>query len=358
MSLKSVNSPHIDALPEWPAFGLADDVRPALQAARAAGGPCVLATLTAVEGGGPRPPGTQMVFAPGVVSGYFSGGCVEGDVAGHADACLADGRPRTLVYGEGSPWPDIRLLCGARIEIFLERVGPDDPSVAEVLAAWEARRAVTYVSDGEARACGSEASPWPEAAVVRAYEPTARLVVVGGDPTALAIAELGLRSGFETTLVRPKGPAVPPPIAGVAYRRDAPGEALAAIGLDAWTHVAVATHDLDTDRDALRVALPSRAAYVGLLGARRRLAGRLSELRAEGMPEAAIARLHAPIGLDIGGKAPFEVAVSVIGEITALRYARDSGSTSTTSPAETAGASARRRMSASAAANTLTSDES
>lgn len=357
-----MTSPHIDPLPEWPVFGLSDDVRPALQAARDAGQACVLATLTAVGGGGPRPPGTQMVFAPGVVSGYFSGGCVEGDVAGHAWACLADGAPRTLVYGEGSPWPDIRLLCGARIEIFLERIAADDPAVEALLAAWAGRRPVTYVSDGVSRACGPDLSPWPEAAVVRAYEPTARLVVVGGDPTALAIAELGARSGFETTLVRPKGPAAAPPIAGVAYRRDEPGPALAAIGLDPWTHVAVATHDLETDRDALRVALPSRAAYVGLLGARRRLVGRLAELRAEGMAEAAIARLHAPIGLDIGGKAPFEVAVSVIGEITALRYApngeRESGSTSTTSPADAAGASGRRRSRASAAANTLTSDES
>jgi len=121
--------------------------------------------------------------------------------------------------------------------------------------------------------------------------------------------------------VRPKGPWAPPPVTGVAYRRDEPGEALAAIGLDPWTYVAVATHDLDTDRAALKAALPSEAGYVGLLGARRRLAGRLAELELDGTPAAAIARLRAPIGLDIGGKAPFEVAVSVIGEITALRHA-------------------------------------
>ena len=104
--------------------------------------------------------------------------------------------------------------------------------------------------------------------------------------------------------------------------------------------------------------MPSPAAYVGLLGARRRLAGRLAELQAEGMPEAAIARLHAPIGLDIGGKAPFEVAVSVIGEITALRYARASGSTSTASRAAAGGAPAGRRSRASETAKTLTSEES
>jgi xanthine dehydrogenase accessory factor len=339
-------------------FGVAEDVRPALLRAVRAGQPLVLATLVAVEGGGPRPEGTQMVFSPGILAGYFSGGCVEGDVAGHAWACLEDGNPRMLIYGEGSPWPDIRLLCGARIEIFLERITVGDSALSELLAAEAERRPVTYISDGVARVCAADVSPWPEAVVVKRYDPTPRLVVVGGDPTALAIAELGVKSGFETTLVRPKGPESPPPISGVAYRRDEPAQALAAIGLDPWTSVAVATHDLETDRAALKAALPSRAGYVGLLGARRRLAGRLQELQIEGMPEGALARLHAPIGLDIGGKAPFEVAVSVIGEITALRYVLDSGSTSTTSPAAAAGASADRFSSASASEKTLTSEES
>jgi xanthine dehydrogenase accessory factor len=339
-------------------FGVAEDVRPTMRQAAAAGQAFVLATLVSVDGGGPRPEGTQMVFAPGILAGYFSGGCVEGDVAGHAWACLEDGDPRILAYGEGSPWPDIRLLCGARIEIFLERIAAGDSALAELLAAEAERRPVIYVSDGTARACAAEVSPWPEAALVKRYDPTPRLVVIGGDPTALAIAELGVKSGFETTLVRPKGPEAPPPIAGVGYRRDEPGEALAAIGLDPWTSVAVATHDLETDRAALKAALPSQAGYVGLLGARRRLAGRLAELQIEGMPEAALARLHAPIGLDIGGKAPFEVAVSVIGEITALRYARASGSTSTSSPASAAGAPAGRLSSASATEKTLTSEES
>jgi xanthine dehydrogenase accessory factor len=299
-----------------------------------------------------------MVFAPGRVAGYFSGGCVESDVADHAFACLEDGQPRTLVYGEGSPWPDIRLLCGARIEIFLERIAPDDDALAELLDAQAERREVTWVSDGFARACAAEVSPWPEAAVVRHYEPVARLIVVGGDPTALAIAQLGLQSEFETTLVRPKGPPAPPPIPGLAYRREEPAEALAAIGIDAWTAIAIATHDLETDRAALRVALPSQASYVGLLGARRRIADRLAPLRAEGAPEAAFAKLRAPIGLELGGKAPWEVAVSVIGEIMALRYARSSGATVTRSPTAAAGAPAGRARSASAAAKTLTSEES
>jgi len=346
-----------DPLPEWPLFGMTDDVRPAMRAAQAAGEACALATLVAVEGGGPRPVGTQMVFAPGIAAGYFSGGCVESDVADHAAACLDDAEPRRLVYGEGSPWPDIQLLCGARIEIFVERVAADDPALAELLAARDQRRPVTWVSDGRRRVCAPQVQPW-EGAMVRRHDPVARLVVVGGDPTALAIAQLGAQADFETTLVRPKGPEAPPPIPGLAYSRAEPQAALAAIGIDPWTAIAIATHDLETDRAALRVALPSQAGYVGLLGARKRLAERLGQLRAEGIAPSAIARLHAPIGLDIGGKAPWEVAVSVIGEIMALRYARASGSTSTTSPSDAAAAPDSRRNRASEAAKTLTSEES
>lgn len=302
-------------------FGLAEDVRPALRQARQGNSPLVLATLTAVEGGGPRPPGTQMVFAPGVVAGYFSGGCVESDVADHAFACLADGEPRTLVYGAGSPWPDIRLLCGARIEIFLERVEADDPALAALLQAEADRRPCLWTSDGRRRWCGPAGeAPGIEGGVCRAYEPVPRLVVFGSDPTAIAIATLGVQSEFQTTLVRPKGPEAPPPVPGLAYRRDEPDQALAAIGCDAWTAIAIATHSLELDQAALAAALPSAAGYVGLLGARRRLPERLAPLRAAGVPEEVLNRVHAPIGLDIGGKAPWEVAVSVIGQVMALRH--------------------------------------
>jgi len=317
-----------ESLPDWPLFGLADDVRPALAQALATGEPAALVTLFAVEGGGPRPPGTQMVFGKGVVSGFLSGGCVEGDVAGHAAATLADGQPRRLVYGEGGPWPDIRLLCGARIELLVERVAPDDPAAAALLAAMTERRPAVWHSDGVTRACEPgrqgrviEISQAPFG-IARRHDPVQRLLVIGSDPTALAISQLGSLSGMETTLLRPKGPANPPPITGVAYRRDTPAEAIAAIGADAWTAVAIATHDSDTDHEALVAALPSAAGYVGLLGARRRLPDRVMRLKAEGLDEAVIGRMHAPIGLPIGGKAPWEVAVAVIGQIAADRLAK------------------------------------
>jgi xanthine dehydrogenase accessory factor len=308
----------MNAFPDWPLFGMTDEIRPALAEARATGQAAALATIIDLDGGGPRPVGTQMVLTATGASGFLSGGCLEGDIALHAQAVVENGAPKRLIYGRGSPWPDIRLLCGARIEILLERIAPDDAAVATLLALWEARRPAHWASDGQTRAC----SEHPQSGLFsKRFDPTWKLVVVGSDPTALAIAALGAQGGFATTLVRPRGPLQGPPLAGVAYSPRAAAEAFADIGLDAWTAVAVATHEAENDHAALLEALPSAAGYVGVLGARRRIAERLTALRAAGVAEASIARLRAPIGLPVGGKAPWEVAVSAIAEIMAERVA-------------------------------------
>ena len=314
----------MDALPAWPMFGLIDDARPALEAARVAGAPAALATIVKLDGGGPRPVGTQMVIGAAGLSGFLSGGCLEADVAGHARAVLATGEPRRLVYGEGSPWPDIRLLCGARIEVLLERIAPDDAAVARLIELGRARRPAVWVSDGRGRRCGevsSDDQDWP-GCFRRRFDPKPRLIVLGADPTALAIASLGAQSGYETTLARPKGPDAPPPLTDVAYSRESPAAALNAVGLDPWTAVAVATHEAELDLEALVAALPSDAFYVGALGARRRTPERRAALIAAGVSMQDIGRLHTPIGLDLGGKAPWEVAVAVLAQITGERVAR------------------------------------
>lgn len=312
-----------ETLPSWPLFGLVDDVRPALARAAASSRPLAVATIVDLDGGGPRPVGDQMSVTQDEVCGFLSGGCLEADVVTHARELLANGGPpRRLVYGQGSPWADIRLLCGARIEILLEAIAPDDPSLAALLELTKARRPALWLTDGERRACGPAGAPpkpW-QGAFARAYDPQPRLVVMGADPTALAIAALGVQSGFETTLVRPKGPAEPPPIPGVAYSREEPADAFATIGLDPWTAVAVASHEAALDHEGLVAALPSQAFYVGALGARRRLGDRRLGLAAAGIAKNDIDRLRTPIGLDIGGKAPFEIAMAVLAEIIALRH--------------------------------------
>lgn len=317
-------------LPEWPDYGLLEDMRGPLFAALDQGRAIVLATLFRVEGGGPRPEGTQMIFTlqddGGLdVYGFMSGGCVEADVARHALDVMASGIPMRLVYGPSSPWPDIRLLCGAEIEILLERIAPGDQASHDLKQAYVDRQPGVWISDGttrrfdlglEPRDCQWTLDPF---GLRRAYHPKPRLIVIGSDPTALAIASLGVTAGFQTWLNRPKGPASAPPVPGLGYLRQDPQSALAEVGLDPWTYVAVASHDADTDHPALVAALKSSAAYVGLLGARRRLPERLAALRAAGVSDEAIGRLHAPIGIDLGGKAPWDVAISVLGEMIQKR---------------------------------------
>jgi xanthine dehydrogenase accessory factor len=312
----------LEALSPWPVFGLADDVRPALARAVGRGQPIALATITACPGGGPRPVGTQMTFAEGEISGFLSGGCLEADLALHADEVLRCGTPKRLVYGEGSPWPDIRLLCGARMEIFVEALAPDDIALRELLVAARARKQVFWRSDGARRSCAEAPPTAPDPdAYDRRYDPPGRLIVVGSDPTALAMASLGVQAGFETFLVRPKGPEAPPPtIAPLTYLRAPALQAFAEIGLDPWTAVAIASHDAAIDHDALVAALPSPAFYVGALGAHRRLEDRVVGLRAAGVSADHLGRLRSPIGLPIGGKAPWEVAIAVLAEITAERH--------------------------------------
>ena len=332
---------------DWPEFGLVDDVRPTLKTLLDAGRTAVLVTLFAAEGGSPRGVGTQMLFGEDEVTGYLSGGCVEADVALHAEAVMADGEPRRLVYGRGGP-ADVRLPCGGRIEALVERIPAGDPAARRLLELTEARIPALWLTDGRVHAClapGEDAAGLPPAlqaaarlaarggvcamrsepfALFRRFDPRSRLVVLGADPPALAMAALGVQMGFESWMVRPKGPRTPPPAAGVRYLRSAPAEALAEIGLDPFTCVAAATHDMELDEETLSRALRSDAGYVGVLGSKRRLAERLQRLRALGLTEAQIGRLHAPIGLPLAGKAPWEIAVSVIGEIVqALRSAEE-----------------------------------
>ncbi len=302
---------------DWPMFGLMDDVRPALAAARQAGRAVALATLYAVEGGAPRGIGAQMLIdAAGGAAGFLSGGCVEGDVALNARAVLDGGEPRRLTYGEGGPL-DIALPCGNRIEVLVERIAPDDAAVARLLALAEARTQATWLSDGEHRACQADGDAAPDFAplVRRSCPPPIRAIVVGGDPAALAAAKLLSQTGIATTLIRPKGPETPPPFALAAYRREAAAEAIVSLAPDPWTAVCVMTHDLAVEQAATAAALASCAGYVGVLGSRRRAPERVARLVQAGFDAEAIARLHAPIGLPIGGKAPWDIAIAVVAEV-------------------------------------------
>lgn len=300
---------------DWYPTGLEDDMRPRLFEAADRGEPIALVTIVAAEGGGPRGVGAQMAITATDAGGFLSGGCIEADVMLHARATLEDRQPRRIVYGRGSPFVDTRLPCGGRLDLLVERLEPQDKALSDLRRAEAERRAVVYVSDGTHRSV-RPVQEMTEGG--RLYRPSQRLIVVGSDPFALAIASLGLAEGWAVDLIRPKGPETPPPLT-VGYHRGEVAETLGALEPDPWTAIAIATHDADHDHEALVEALRSRAGYVGVLGARRRLPERLARLRAAGVTSAELERLKAPIGLAIGARSPTEVAVSVIAEIIRTR---------------------------------------
>ena len=314
---------------DWPLFGWNDDVRPLLGEALGAGRAAVLATLCKVEGSAPRGPGAQMLFDGNRASGYFSGDCIEGDVAGHAAQVLADGKPQLLHYGLGSPWIDIRLRCGGALHILVERIAADSPAAGELLDCARDRRSCRWSSDGNVQAVEAGGGGLVEFSdaplhLKRRYDPPRRLIVSGGDPGALAVARLGAEACFETILIRPGGPETPPPFAVSQYLREEPADALSRLGLDRWTAYVGATHEDHHDLGGCLYALQNGAGYVAMIGARSRAAGRLGALEAAGATSDELGRLHLSPGIAGLGKAPWEVATGIIAEVMqALNPARD-----------------------------------
>lgn len=319
---------------DWPEFGWIDDVRPALRAALAAGRPVALATLYKVAGSAPRGPGAQMLFAAGTgghvaATGYFSGDCIEGDVANHAAQVLADGKPKRLHYGMGSPWIDLRLRCGGALHVLLERIAPDSPAAAALLDHAAERRTCLWASDGETQEAREDHGPLlalheDPFRIARRYDPPRRLIVSGGDPGALAAAKLGAMAQFETILLRPGGPHAPPPFPVSRYLREEPADALAHLKVDRWTAYLGATHEDHHDLGGCLAALRGGAGYVGMIGAKSRAAQRLGALEAAGASAEELARLQLSPGVPGLGKSPWEVATGIIAEIMqALNPARE-----------------------------------
>lgn len=311
--------------PSWPTFGLIDDIRPALAQALARATPVAIVTLFRSEGGSPRGLGAQMAVGKDILVGHVSGGCIEADVTAHCRAAITSGTPRRLVYGRGGPW-DLPLPCGGRIELLIEPVPAGDAALAQLVGFNQRREPCVWLTDGSTRSCvADEDSEMPEAGmasgqVFRRYDPRTRLIVVGSDPTAMALAGMAAGMGIDAILVRPQGPHDPPPLPGVRYARERPAEALKTIGVDRWTAVAACTHDQDLDQETLVAALRSSAFFVGALGSARRRDERLEALRTAGVGEQDITRLKTPIGLTIGARAPYEIAVATLAQLIATEH--------------------------------------
>jgi xanthine dehydrogenase accessory factor len=143
------------------------------------------------------------------------------------------------------------------------------------------------------------------------------MVVVGAVHIAQALVPMARLMGYDPLIIDPRGAfAAEHRFPGEDIREDYPDEVLPDYGLDARTAVVTLSHDPKIDDPAIEAALASEAFYLGCLGSSRTHAKRLERLRARGVSEAQIARIHAPVGLDLGAKSPAEIAVAVLAEIT------------------------------------------
>jgi xanthine dehydrogenase accessory factor len=157
---------------------------------------------------------------------------------------------------------------------------------------------------------------------LRSYAPPPKLVVIGAVHIAQFLAPMAALAGFEVTIVDPRRAfATEARFPGVTLVTEWPGPALARIGLDDHTAVVTLTHDPKLDDPALQAALRSPVFYVGALGSTRTHAKRIERLREHGLAELA-SRIHAPVGLDLGGRAAAEIAVSVLAQVIQERYRR------------------------------------
>lgn len=161
---------------------------------------------------------------------------------------------------------------------------------------------------------------------VEVFNPRLRCIIVGAVHIAQPLARMASLAGYLVTVVDPRTAfASDARFPDVAISTDWPDEALAALKPDRRTAVITLTHDPKLDDPALATALRSDAFYIGALGSKKTHAARLKRLAAEGLGETDLARIHGPVGLDIGAVSPAEIAVAILAQMTQVLRAEPAG---------------------------------
>lgn len=252
----------------------------ALLNAQAAGHPAALATVVSVQGSVPRHAGSKMlVQADGSIVGTVGGGAMEALVIKEALAAINDGQTRMPSYTLNNLQDGDPGVCGGTVQVFIEPVN---------------------------------------------LAPT--LLVIGGGHVGRALAELGKWMGYRVILSDDRAefcnPDYAPGLDGYVVCK--PGELPAQTRIDRHTYVAAVTRGMPVDLNLIPALLATDAAYIGLIGSRRRWALTAKALQEErSLTETALARVHAPIGLELQAETPQEIALSIMAEITMLRRGGD-----------------------------------
>jgi xanthine dehydrogenase accessory factor len=299
----------------------------------------------------------------GAFAGSISGGCVESAVLQEIAQAIQEDTPRLVSFGvtHERAW-EVGLACGGTIEVFVEpwlrqeviaaASGESGSVVATVLdGAGSVGRSVVVREDGAVTTPGdlawladqvhdaalealriersrTVALKMPEGGTAKVFlevfAPRPRLVIFGAGQIAMALVPLARAVGFHTTvadareafLTRERFPDADQLVL------DWPEAAFARTGIDRATYVCILSHDPKFDEPALQIGLRSLARYIGAIGSRQTQVKRRERLREAGFRDTDIERIHGPIGLDLGGRSPTEVALAIVAEMIAVRYGR------------------------------------
>jgi xanthine dehydrogenase accessory factor len=330
------------------------------------------AVVVRTFGSAPRPEGAVLLVASdGRIAGSVSGGCVEGAAAEEIERARATGRSRVIRYGisDEQAW-DVGLACGGTIDVLVEptvrgelldaashlgravvtplpadspppEFGPHEPgrgapperpllvsdngSLDGTLGEPDRDGAlVDAARDALNRGTSRTIELAGRSLFVEAFPVKPRLVVVGAVEVARILVRLARELGYETVVVDGRAAfATPERFPSDTVDRlivGWPDEVADEIGLGANDAVAVLTHDVKFDEPAIVEALRRGCRYVGAVGSRKTQSDRRARLREAGVTDEELERLHGPIGLDLGGRAPAETALAIMSEIVATRY--------------------------------------
>jgi len=326
-----------------------------------------LATLVRVRGSAPRLPGARLCMTrSGRMAGSVSGGCVENDVFERAMQVLDSGQPAVASYGISDELGfEVGLSCGGSIDVLIEPFSTDETWEALRQAVEGQRPAAFAIGLAPAALLGRKLAvlgdddvvgsidpdldeqvsvegrqlllegatrvltlPWrgEEASIfIEAFSPPPRLIIVGATHTAIPLCRMAKELGFRVNVIdarsmfatRERFPEADELV------RAWPDKALDEATLDAHSYIVTLTHDPKFDLPTLSRALRSQARYIGAMGSRGTHEQRKAQLRQQGFTDVDLARIRAPIGLDIGARTPEEIAMAILAEVVAVRYGRD-----------------------------------
>jgi xanthine dehydrogenase accessory factor len=331
-----------------------------------------LATVVGTSGSTPRPMGARLLVSrDGRMAGSVSGGCLESAVVLEAQATIdGDAPPRLLHYGisDEMGWA-VGLSCGGEVDIFVETLESDgsDPVIEAVRAAIETSRPVALLTalDGEqagSRAAatagggligtlGGAATPAATIAAARPrlasglpgveeiagmrvfvdpIVPAPQLVVIGAVHIAIPLVTMAVAAGFTVSVVDPRGAFNNAERIPNADRlvNAWPDEAMPGFDLGPRDAAVCLAHDPKFEDPALTALLRTETGYIGAIGSRSTHAKRVARLHEAGFDDTDIARIHSPVGLNLGAATPEEIAIAILAEIVAVRRGRNAGSMS------------------------------